>query len=216
LRGTCLGCQPIQRSVGSFVIVLLSPVPDKALGFLHCRQQPAMQTALAQAPLNALVLPVLPRTPRVNQMGIARLRLPPGRDPLRDARRTVITFDILRSATLRTQPPQHLDDIRRRDRAGTGALSALARGCIKDGEALQPASIGGLGMDKGRAPDVMRRGCPRRRSGALASGTPLRRSLDDWESLMLPDAADSLARDTPPCRLAQVGELPRAPAWRPL
>ena len=33
---------------------------------------------------------------------------------------------------------------------------------------------------------------------------------------MLPEAAASLAMDTPPFRLQQVGELPRAPAGIPL
>ena len=42
------------------------------------------------------------------------------------------------------------------------------------------------------------------------------RCLDDLESLMLPDAAYSLAIDTQPFSLQQVVELPIAKAWIPL
>ena len=110
----------------SFVIVLLSPVTDNALGFLDRGKQPAMQTAIAKDAVAALVMPVLPRTPRVNKVQVNRLLAQPGRHALCDAFRTVITFAIHRSAMWRKRPPQHLDDIRRRDRAGTGDLQALS------------------------------------------------------------------------------------------
>ena len=112
-------------------------------------------------------------------MGIDMLRLQPTRDPLCDELRTVITFDVHRSATLRKQPPQHLDNLLCRDRASTVDSQALPRVFIENCQALQPSSIGGLVMDKVIAPDMIGMRRPGWRRRACAHGAPLTRLLDD-------------------------------------
>ena len=130
-------------------------------------------------------------------MGIDMLRLQPTRDPLCDELRTVITFDIHRSATLRKQPPQHLDNILCRDRASTVDSQALPRVFIENCQALQPSSIGSLVMDKVIAPDMIRMRRTGRRGRARAHGASFARFPDDLQPLVLPDAADRLAIHPP-------------------
>src|SRR5262245_23412522 len=175
-----------------------------------------MQTASAKDAVKALVMPVLPRTPRGHKGRIAMLLAPPGRHALCDACRTMLTFDIQRSAMVRQQPPQPLDDICRCDRAGTEALQARSRVFINAGEALQPSSIGRLGMDQVIAPDMLGMRRTGGRGRAWAPGAPLTRWLDDWQPLVLADAAYGLAMHSPLCSLSQVVKLPIPKARRAL
>jgi hypothetical protein len=121
----------------------------------------------------------------------------PGRHSLCDEFRTIITFDIHRSAMLRKQLPQHLDDIRRRDRAGTGDLQGRSCIFIDDGEALQPSSIGSLVMDKVIAPDMIGMRRTGGRGRACTHGAPFTRWLDDLQPLVFADAAYCLAIHSP-------------------
>ena len=53
LRRECLWSRPIKGAMGSFVIVLLEPVGDDATGLLHGGKQPAIETPIAQDPVQA-------------------------------------------------------------------------------------------------------------------------------------------------------------------
>src|SRR5262249_25376079 len=137
----------------------------------------------------------------------------PGRHPVGDAFRPVLTFDIAWSTTLRTQPLQHLDDIHGRDRADTGDRQALTGIFIEDRQTFQPPTIGGLLVHKVIAPDMLRRGGPCWGGCALAHRAPFLCGLEHLESLVLPDAADRLAMHPPLFRLQQVRDLAISKAW---
>ena len=79
----------------------------------------------------------------------------PGRHPLCDEFRTIIAFNIHRSATLRKQPLQHLDDILGCNRSSIVDGQPLTGVFIQKREALQPPSIRGLVMDEIIAPDML-------------------------------------------------------------
>src|SRR4051812_42085576 len=113
LRRECLWSRPIKGAMGSFVIVLLEPVGDDATGLLHGGKQPAIETPIAQDPVQALVMPVLPRAARINKMRLNMTRMQPQRDPLRDELRTIITFHRDWSPSLGEYPLQHVPHIPR-------------------------------------------------------------------------------------------------------
>jgi hypothetical protein len=149
------------------VIVLLSPVLAEASGLRDRSTPPAVEAAIAQAPVKARVLSGLPGASRGNNLCLKLRRLQPRRDPLRHACRPVSTFARRRSPTVAAPARQSRDDIRRSDRAGPGDGQALPRVFVTHRQALQPPAIGGLGLHNVRAPDRRRRGCPRR--GAVLS-----------------------------------------------
>jgi hypothetical protein len=194
----CMWCQPCESTMGSCVMVLLSPVGKDATSLVNGGQQPAIAAAIAKDPMKAVVVPVLPWTPRGNQVYLPLRRLQPGRAPGRHAFRTLLTCDLYRSPPLGPPAPQLLDAISRRDRAGTGDGQALPRVGIEDREAWPPPPSGGRVMNNGIAPDRIRRGCPRRRSRARAPRTPGPPCVPDLQTFALPDAPDGLALH-PPC-----------------
>jgi hypothetical protein len=67
---------------------------NDAPGFLDRRKQPAIQTAITKDTVKALVVSVLPWTPRINKVGINVLFVQPRRHSLRNELWTVVTFHI--------------------------------------------------------------------------------------------------------------------------
>jgi hypothetical protein len=184
-------------------MVLLSPLVHDTPGFVDRCKQPAMQTTIAQAPVQALVMSVLPRTPRINKVGIDRRCAKPGRHPLGHALRAIRTFDIARGPTVDTPPWQHLDDIFSRERSRPVDGQALTGVFLEDREALEPPALCGLVMDDSLAPDMSGIRGTRRRSRAWAPWPPFPPLLNDCKPLVLPEAPHGCAIDRPPCGLAE-------------
>jgi hypothetical protein len=118
------------------------------------------------------------------------------------------TCHIARRPPLGTSRLEHADHLPRRHRPSPGDRQALPRGFREERPALQPPSIGGLGMDQGSAPDMMgmRRMGWRGRAGA--PGAPLPPVLDALASFRLADAPDGLTTAPPVGTLQQVVKLP--------
>ena len=75
---------------------------DDATGLVDCTKQPAIEAPIVKHTVEALVMAVLPRTPRVNKVGIDPLCPQPCRHPLRNELRAIVTFHIHGRATLGT------------------------------------------------------------------------------------------------------------------
>src|SRR5215510_7155726 len=82
-------------------------------------------------------MPVLPRIARVNEVRRHMLLAKPRHYPLRKELRASVIFDTPGSATLDKQSLQHLDDIDRRDRAGTvnghAFMGVFIQACLDGG-----------------------------------------------------------------------------------
>ena len=195
--------------MGSFVMVRLSPVGADAPRFLDRRQAPAVKAAIAKDPVKALVMPVLPRAPRGNARRIAMRRAQPRRHAWRHALRTLVTFDVYGSPTWDKEPLPPLDDIPRRQRAGTVEGPALPGGCIQPGPALPAPPIGGLSRDDILTPHMLGVRGTCRCGWALAHRVPLAPVRHSVEPCRRPSPADSLAPDPPMGLLPQDRALPR-------
>ena len=90
---------------------------------------------------------------------------------------------------LSKQPLQDLDDPIGWERPSTGDGEPLSGVLVQDRQALQPPSIGGLGIDKVIAPDMIGIRRTGWRGRALAHWAPFTRFLDDLQPLVLPEAA---------------------------
>jgi hypothetical protein len=155
----------------SCVIVLLSPGITDASGLLDRGKPPAVQAAIAEDAVKALVVPVRPRPPRLNAVGRALL----GHE-----RWAIVTLPIVRGTTLGQQPLQHADDLTRCDRPGTIHAQALPGICIHHGQALQPPSIAGLVVYNIIAPDMIGVRSPRRGGVLVPIGRRLRPCFRTW------------------------------------
>jgi hypothetical protein len=156
-----------------------------------------MQTASAPAPVHALGLAVLPRTPRGKHVGSDPRWATPGRHPLRQALRAMSPCARARATTVDTPPLPHRDALLRRARAGTVDGPALPAGGLEDREALQPPSLGGLVLDARIAPARSGRRCQRRRR-AGAPGPPCPLGLDVCKPRGRPETPPGLAMESPP------------------
>lgn len=158
-------------------------------------------------------MPILPRAPRRNKVHFDMLGMPPRRDPLRHALRTIITLHRDWSATVGRQSLQDFRHLLGGHRPGAEESQPLPHVLIQHRQALQSPPIRGLIMNKGLAPDMMGMHCTGRRGRARAHRTPWPLCLNDLEALALSDTAHRLTIDTPVFTLQQVGDFPISKAW---
>src|SRR5262245_25186530 len=117
--------QPIKSAIWSFVMVLFEPVLNNAPGVLNRRKQPAVQAAVAQDAVKALVMPALLRTPRIHKAGLDMMRAQLCCHLLRNTLWTIVTFHIPWHLAGGTQALQDLDDLSRGNRPGAVHGSAF-------------------------------------------------------------------------------------------
>src|SRR5688572_16951494 len=182
-------------------------------GFLDRSKQPAIQAAIAKDAVKALVMPVLPRAARSNEVRLDMMRAQPRRDLLRNKLWAIVTLHIGRSPTLCKETLEHLDHIPRGDRPGAGDGQPLTRILVEHRQAFQPSPIDGLIVDEVIAPDMIRIRCAGRRGCADAQRPPLARFLDHLEACALPEAAHRLATHSPLFALQQGENLAISEPW---
>jgi hypothetical protein len=75
-------CQPLQCAMRSFVVILFSPVVNKAPSFLDRAKKSVDQASIAKDTVEALVMAVLPWTARRHDVGLNRRLAQPGGNSL--------------------------------------------------------------------------------------------------------------------------------------
>src|SRR5262249_49696943 len=126
----------------SYLVVVPSPSFDHRGSFGAIAQPLHRETLIAEAAVETLIHPVLPRLSRIDERRVDALVLRPAQESLRHELGTVVAADVARSAMLADEAREDVDDTLRADASGDIDCEALACPLVDDREALDLAPVG--------------------------------------------------------------------------